>query len=120
MPNNFGISFIPSADNQSQGPAQGKLQGDLAPTTDLASAYKILSLRLPTVVGASSPVKSSLLTSLGAGGLQLPNGMNAYTALFEALIKASAGASSEAPPLGSPGAPKIVLGTKPSPPPVWP
>jgi hypothetical protein len=84
----IGISFIPTAQNQANGPQAASAQGEIGrgPNTDLAQAYKILSLRLPTVVGAQAPVKASLLTSPGSSGV-LPGGMDPYAALFQALLK---------------------------------
>lgn len=82
----IGISFLPGADNA--GENQSTAANALAPTTDLAQAYKILSLRLPTVVGAA-PTSARLLNGAGASGLgNLPGGLNPYAALFQALIKA--------------------------------
>jgi hypothetical protein len=95
----IGISFIPSAQNQQNGPANLRADGGLgAGSTDLSQAYKILSLRLPTVVGAQAPVAPSLLTSQGSAAL--PNGMNSSAALFTALIKSMLGITSN--PAGSP------------------
>lgn len=95
----IGISFIPSAQNQANGPANLRNEGGIgAASTDLADAYKILSLRLPTVVGAQAPVAPSLLTSQGSQGLA--NGMNPSAALFAALIKSMLGVSSASSPMG--------------------
>jgi hypothetical protein len=55
--------------------------------TDLAQAYKILSLRLPTVVGAQAPTPASNLTAAGSSGSSLPGGLDPYAALFQALLK---------------------------------
>ncbi len=86
----IGISFIPSAQNQVPGAAsaQGAMPGSSG-STDLAQAYKILSLRLPTVVGSSAPVSSSLLNGAGASGL--PGGLSPYAAAFLALLKSHLG-----------------------------
>jgi hypothetical protein len=99
MPNQIGISFMPTAENQGTGQA-GPTASPLAPSTDLAQAYKILSLRLPTVVGARAPVASALLTSPGSGAF---GGMNPYAALFQALIKAGLNGGGDLPGLGDAG-----------------
>ncbi len=91
----IGISFIPSAVNMrpEQARAEGAVPGS-AGSASLADAYKVLSLRLPTVLGAAAPTPASNLTAPGAAGLKLPNGMNPYAALFTALLKAQFGGSS--------------------------
>ncbi len=93
----IGSSFIPSAANAATGGAQGRAEGALpgvAGTADLAQAYKILSLRLPTVVGSAAPTPLSNLTSPGAAGVQaLPSGLNPYAALFMALLKSQLGSA---------------------------
>lgn len=100
--NPIGISFIPTAQNQAQGPNNLRNEGGIGSGgTDLAQAYKILSLRLPTVVGAQSPVPQALLTSPGASAL--PNGMNPQAALFAALLKSMLGVQAP-PPASSPSA----------------
>lgn len=86
MADPIGVSFIPSQDNQQPGgPPQGQMQGDLA------QAFKILSLRLPSVVGAGGIAPNTLLQSQGAlavpGATGGPTGFNPYAALFEALLK---------------------------------
>lgn len=87
MADQIGVSFIPSADNQQapDGPPQGQLSGDLA------AAFKILSLRLPQVMGAHALAPNALLQSPGAlgvpGALKAPGGFNPYAALFETLLK---------------------------------
>lgn len=83
----IGISFIPSAANQANGPMAARSDAGGGPgSTDLAQAYKILSLRLPTVVGAAAPTPVTNLTSAGASSL--PNGMTPHAAVFQALLKA--------------------------------
>jgi hypothetical protein len=87
MADQIGVSFIPSQDNQQApgGPPQGQLSGDLA------SAYKILSLRLPSIVGSGGIAPNALLQSQGAlgvpGAKSQPGGFNPYAALFEVLLK---------------------------------
>lgn len=82
----IGISFIPTAENQAQGPRQGGLE------TDLGQAFKILSLRLPRLLGAQAPAPPSLLNGAGAAGLSgQQGGFNPHAAVFEALIRALTG-----------------------------
>ena len=84
----IGISFLPSQENQSTGLKQGQMEGDLG------EAFKILSLRLPRVVGARAPTPGGNLSGAGASGLSglssgaEGGGFNPNAALFEALIKA--------------------------------
>lgn len=108
----IGISFIPSAQNQAQqGPRQAGLEGDLS------QAFKILSLRLPTTVGAASPVPQALLTNPGASGLPSAGPSAPYdpmAAVFTALLKSMAGGDLMAPMGGSVPRPKITVpGTTP-------
>lgn len=86
----IGISFIPTAENQAQGPMHGGAE------TDLGQAFKILSLRLPRVLGAQAPAPSSLIQGAGAAGVpgQPAGGFNPHAAVFEALIRALLGGSS--------------------------
>ncbi len=95
MPPPIGISFMPNADNQALGPQQGALNG---PGGDLSQAFKILSLRLPRVLGAGALAPPGLLRSPGAAGA--PGGLNPHAAVFEALLKALVGGGS---PGGFPG-----------------
>lgn len=79
----IGISFIPSADQAANGPQQGNLEGDLS------QAFKILSLRLPRILGARAPASSTLLN--GGGSAALPNGGNPYAAVIHALLGTKTG-----------------------------
>jgi hypothetical protein len=81
----IGISFLPTAENQAQGPQQGQLEGDLG------SAFRILSLRLPRVLGAKAISSPDLL----AGGTNVSPGsnFNPHAAVFEALLRALAAAA---------------------------
>ena len=84
----IGISFLPSQENQSTGLKQGQMEGDLG------EAFKILSLRLPRVVGARAPTPGGNLSGAGTSDLSglssgaEGSGFNPNAALFEALIKA--------------------------------
>ncbi len=71
--NGIGVTFIPSTQNQqAQGPGQGAREGDLSGgrSSDLGTAYKILSLRLPNVVSTRAPAQQGLLQGAGAMGLK--------------------------------------------------
>lgn len=94
----IGISFLPSQENAEQGMQRGAMEGDLG------EAFKILSLRMPRVLGARAPTARENLTSPGAGGLSAVagqmagasrdghgGGFNPNAALFEALIAAMLG-----------------------------
>jgi len=61
MADPFGVSFLPGGDAQYKRP-----QGTSAP---LQEAIKVLSLRVPRVVGANPLAPLALLTSQGGGGL---------------------------------------------------
>ena len=56
---NFGISFMPGAEGEN---------GQTANTEPLQEAVKLLNLRLPTVLGARSPVSPQLLQATGLEG----------------------------------------------------
>lgn len=97
----IGISFLPSQENAEQGMQRGAMEGDLG------EAFKILSLRMPRVLGARAPTARENLTSPGAGGLSAVagqmagasrdgqgGGFNPNAALFEALIAAMMGGGS--------------------------
>lgn len=85
----IGISFMPSADNQQNGPRQGSLEGP--GNTDLAQAFKILSLHLPRVLGAQAIAPKKLLESQGSAGIANPSGGSPSSAIFEALLRAMSG-----------------------------
>lgn len=84
--NPIGVTFIPTAEQQALGPKRGGIE------TDLGEAFKILSLRLPRVLGAKAPVRPELLNAPGAAGLagNLADntGFNPYGQVFEALVRA--------------------------------
>lgn len=81
----IGISFLPTAENQAQGPSQGQLEGDLG------SAFRILSLRLPRVLGAKAISSPDLLA--GGNALSPGSNFNPHAAVFEALLRALAAAA---------------------------
>ena len=98
MPDPIGITFMPSADNAALGPEQGGLNG---PGQDLSQAFKILSLRLPRVLGAGAISAPRLLNSPGAAGV---SGLNPHAAVFEALLRALVGGGAPSG-FGGPDAP---------------
>lgn len=123
MANPIGVTFIPNDQNQALGPQQGQVEGgDIG---DLGRAFKILSLHLPRVLGASAISSPRLLTSPGSNAL--PGSVNPAAAVFDALLRAMTG---EAPPtvpgantagsafgLGGPGAsfaPRVTPGVGPT------
>lgn len=80
-----GITFMPTADAAANGPRQAGIEGQGG--SDLAQAFKILSLHLPRVLGASSIAPKRLLTSQGSAGVAAPQGVNPYSAVFQALLQ---------------------------------
>lgn len=81
----IGITFMPSADPNAQGPQNA---GDTGAGGSLSDAFKILSLRLPQTVGPRSLASERLLTARGSTGA---NGFNPHAAVFEALLRALVG-----------------------------
>lgn len=90
--NQIGVTFMPSQEQAAFGPRQGAAEGDLQ------QAWKILSLRLPRVLGARAPAPSSLLTSPGSAGMM----GNPNASVMRALVEAYMGGQ-QAPPMGDPG-----------------
>lgn len=87
----IGISFLPSQENADQGLQRGAMEGDLG------QALKVLSLRLPRVMGARAITPTSNLggspnAALGALGTQTTGSetgaFNPNAALFQALVSA--------------------------------
>jgi hypothetical protein len=79
----FGLSFAPFAGKQGYGDQGG---GQLSPVQE---AIQILSLRRPTVVGASAPGPNGLINPNapgGPGGAGAPGGMD-FSALLQTLLK---------------------------------
>lgn len=81
----LGITFMPSADAAAAGPRQASIEGGPG-GSDLAAAFKILSLHLPRVLGASAIAPKRLLTSPGSAGVQ-GGGSNPYSAVFQSLLQ---------------------------------
>lgn len=88
------ISFMPSAENQAMGPLRGHTEG-------LQQAIRLLSLRLPKVVGAKAIADPSLLS--GGGSAAFGGGFNPDSASMLALLKAMVGG--DAASLSLPSAP---------------
>lgn len=138
--NDIGVTFIPSEQNQlAQGPRQGASEGDLSGSrpSDLGTAFKILSLKLPSVVSATAPASSGLLKSPGATalpgappavpagmpGLRAPNAsVDPMAAVFAALLRAMqfggaapVGGGGTPDAVSNVGAPKVVFQQGPPP-----
>lgn len=106
----IGVTFIPSAEQAAQGPQRGQLEGDLG------QAFKILSLRLPRVLGARAVAPTQLLNGPGSAGA--PPGTNPYAAVFDALLRSrrnSGGSSASAPMANVPAPNWQVLNPPPAP-----
>ena len=78
--NQIGVSFMPSAEQSAMGGRQGSLEG--VPE----QAFKILSLRLPRVLGSRSLSPSSLMTGPGSAGVG-GGGLNPLSAVFTAILR---------------------------------
>ena len=65
MPNPLGLSFLPPDPSARYGPGGGGAPG----TSPIQQAIQLLALHLPRVLGATSPIPTPLLQSLGGGGL---------------------------------------------------
>lgn len=107
--NPIGITFLPSAENQADGPKRGSLEGDLG------QAFKILSLRLPRVQGAKAITPPGNMTGTGAA-VGVPGGFNPQAAIFEAIIRAmqgQGGAPTGAPMSGSMNTGPLPVGITP-------
>jgi hypothetical protein len=121
----IGISFVPSAQNAQLGPQQGPLEGGGGSNSDLAQAFKILSLRLPQVLGAPSIASRRLLTAPGSMAGLPPSGFNPAAAVFQALLHASTGGSGSfmadqntgigMPPMPGPPVPSVKIGNTDTP-----
>lgn len=71
---------MPSADQAAMGARQGQLEG--VPE----QAMKILSLRLPRVLGARSLSPNSLMTSPGSAGVPGGQGLNPLAIVFRSIL----------------------------------
>lgn len=81
MPQPIGISFLPSDQNQAQGPRMGGTEGNLG------QAMKILSLTLPRRPQPHAVAPASLLEGQGSAGAGV-TGPNPLAAIFQALLHA--------------------------------
>lgn len=59
----IGVTFVPSQENAAEAPRQGQLTGNIQ------DAYRLLTLRLPRLLGAKAITPGSNLTAPGASGL---------------------------------------------------
>lgn len=116
MPNNpIGISFLPSQEQAAMGPHQGQMEG--VPE----QAFKILSMRLPRVLGARAMSPEGLMNAPGSAGM----GGNPLAAVFEALLKTMSGGQpggwnapqmpryKDTPPTGGTFGPSLPPGSRP-------
>lgn len=95
MANQIGIKFLPSEDQA----LDGKRQGSLAGVPE--QAFKILSLRLPKILGARAIAPQGLLESRGSAGMPNP-----LSAIFESLLRVHRGGSmGGGGPMGAPMGP---------------
>jgi hypothetical protein len=94
----IGISFMPSAENSELGPQRGAAEN---PSSDLAQAFKILSLHLPRNLSPHAIASQSLLGGQGSAGVGAP-GVNPFSQAFEAMIRAMLGQQGGYLPPGGP------------------
>lgn len=124
MPANYGLSFQPGTD---QGGAGRTGQPREAP---LQSAIKLLSLRLPSVVGARGVAPQALLQSPGMSGVMHPGLLQLLQQLFSGMgqgaeqgqgqgLSPTGGGLGNLPP-GSIPPPHITPGSTPGTPPEAP
>ena len=89
----YGLSFMPGGDN-----AGGNAnRQDEARVTPAQEAIKLLSLRLPSVVGARALAPNTLMQSPGGAGLAGPGGMS-VDAMIEWLRKQMQQSQASTPP----------------------
>lgn len=84
--NNFGLSFAPMGGNrQIPGSAAGGSQ-PAGPVNPIQDAIRVLSLKIPKVVGAAAPAPQALLNSPGMAGAGptggLPSNLQAMLSSF--------------------------------------
>lgn len=89
MPDGFGVSFAPTAENAMDGARQGSLEG-------LPAAIKILSLRMPRFLGARGIAPDALLN--GDNG-----GVDPFASSVMQTIFATLAGNRPAPPVITPG-----------------
>lgn len=91
----YGLSFMPGADD---GTGTNQQNGPQRPAgTPVQSAIKLLSLRLPSVVGANAISPQALLQSPGSAGVGGPGGMGGES-LIEWLKKLLQQSQAQTPP----------------------
>ena len=96
----FGVSFLPSGDQRYTRTGQ-------AETNPVQEAVKILSLRVPRVVGATPMAPLALLSGQGGGGL--PSGV------VETLLRALTPPEPSVPPVAAVPGPTLPAGPTPAP-----
>ena len=111
MPDPLGLSFLPPDPSARYGPGGGGAPG----ASPIQQAIQLLALHLPRVMGATSPIPTPLLQSLGGGGLMGGGGEGLQEVLRRLMAPWLAGQMGLAAPGAAPwagGAP----GPLPSPP----
>src|SRR3954466_11472917 len=93
----IGVTFIPTEDAAAQGQKRGSLEGSGG--SDLAEAFKVISLHLPRFLGSRALASPGLLNGPGAAGVS--GGFNPHAAVFDALLKAMNGGGDLAQTLSS-------------------
>lgn len=113
MPEGFGVSFAPTAENAMDANRQGSLEG-------LPAAIKILSLQMPRFLGAKGLAPDDLLNGQGAGGMD-PFASSVMQTLMSTLMGGSAPSTQIIPGYGG-GQPPGTLVETPvvTPPPTGP
>lgn len=81
----IGISFMPSA----QGVASSPSAPQAGANTDLAQAFKILSLRLPQILGTGAI--TPLAGTAGGTNTDALKSVNPYAAVFQAMLRSITG-----------------------------
>ena len=106
----YGLSFMPGGDN-----AGGNAnRQDEARVTPAQEAIKLLSLRLPSVVGARALAPNTLMQSPGGAGLAGPGGMS-VDAMIEWLRRQMQQSQAQTPPQAAPMFQPPSAGGSPSP-----
>lgn len=95
MPNSLGVSFSPLD--------QGKASGQDQPVNPVQEAIKLLSFRMPTVVGAGAPSPLALMGGPNGGGTQL--GMSAADQWIRRFLMGQMGQQPGSAPVGPGQAP---------------
>lgn len=86
---------MPSADAAANGPRQAGIEGQGG--SDLTQAFKILSLHLPRVLGASAIAPKRLLAG-GGGAAAVAGNLSPYSQVFQALLQSLTGSAPDTSP----------------------